>query len=94
MGFLNENMTWFFCVFWTTAVRFALNCGLFQEFWNCYSLQLAFSIAESGQSSQHSNILAGLRWPTVERQSFFGLFYSIRRTNLETAILWTLPLSC
>ena len=32
---------------------------------------MAFSIAEGGQSSQHSNILAGLRWPTVERQRFW-----------------------
>ena len=74
MGFFNENMTWFFCVFRTTAVRFVLNCGLFQEFWDCYSFQLAFSTAEGGQSSQHSNILAGLRWPTVERQSFLAYF--------------------
>ena len=70
MGFFNENMTWFFCVFRTIAVRSVLNCGLFQEFWDCYS----FSIAEGGQSSQHSNILAGLRWPTVERQSFLAYF--------------------
>ena len=32
MGFLNETMTRVFCVFWTIAVRFVLNCGLFQEF--------------------------------------------------------------
>ena len=67
MGFFNENMTGFFCVFRTIAVRFVLNCGLFQEFWDRYSFSLAFSIAEGGQSSQHSNILAGLRWPAVER---------------------------
>ena len=48
-----------------------LNCGLSQEFWDCNCFQLAFSIAEGGQSLQHSNIFAGLRWPTVERQSFF-----------------------
>ena len=28
---------------------------------------VAFLIAEGGQRSQHSNILAGLRLPTVER---------------------------
>ena len=31
-------------------------------------------MAEGGQSLQHSNILAGLRWPTVERQSFLAYF--------------------
>ena len=30
---------------------------------------LAFSKAQGGQSSQHCNIFAGLRWPIVERQS-------------------------
>ena len=80
MGFFNENMTWvFFCVFQTIAVRFVLNCGLFLEFWDCYSFQLAFSIAEGGQSSQRSNILAGLRWPTVERQSFLAYFIQYGR---------------
>ena len=72
-------MTWFFYVFWTTAVRFVLNCGLFQEFLDCYSFQLAFSVAEGGQSSQHSNILAGLRWPTVEKQSFLAYFIQYGR---------------
>ena len=82
----------FFCVFRTIAIRFVLNCGLSQEFWDCNCFWLAFSIAEGGQSLQRSNIFAGLRWPTVERQSFFGLFYSIRKTNVETATLKTLSL--
>ena len=79
MGFLMKILLGFFCVFLTIAVSFVLNCGLFQEFWDCYSFQLAFSIAEGGQSSQHSNILAGLRWPTVERQSFLAYFIQYGR---------------
>ena len=79
MGFFNENMTWFFCVFRTIAVRFVFNCGIFQEFWDCYRFWLAFSIAEGGQCSQHSNILAGLRWPTVERQSYLAYFIQYGR---------------
>ena len=31
-------------------------------------------MAGTGQSSQRSNIFAGLRWPTVERQSFLAYF--------------------
>ena len=79
MGFLNENITWFFCVFRTIAVRFVLNCGLFREFLDCYSSYLAFSMVEGAQSLQHSNILAGLRWPTVERQSFLAYFIQYGR---------------
>ena len=94
MGFFNENITWaFFVYFGQFAITFVLNCRLFQEFWDCYRFKLAFSIAGGGQSSQRSNIFAGLRWPNVERQRFFGLFYSIRKTNVETATLKTLSLS-
>ena len=75
MGFSNENMTWFFfSVFRTTAIRFVLNCGLFQEFLGLLQFLVDFSIAEGGQSSQRSNILAGFRWPTVERKSFLAYF--------------------
>ena len=42
-------------------------------------LVYSFSIAEGGQSSQHSNIFAGLRWPTVESQSFLAYFIQYRR---------------
>ena len=74
MGFLMKISLGLFCVFWTIAIRFVLNCGLFQEFWDYYRFQLAFSIAEGGQSSQRSHIFAGLRWPTDERQSFVAYF--------------------
>ena len=93
MGFLNQNITWAFCVFRAIAIRFVLNCGLSQEFWDCDRFQLAFSIAEGGQSLQRSNILAGLRWPTVEKQSFLAYLYSIRKTNVETATFKTLSFS-
>ena len=57
------------------------------------SLSLAFSIAEGGQSSQCSNIFAGLRWPTDESQGFLAYFIQIRKTNVETVTLQTLSLS-
>ena len=81
MGFLNENITWAFCVFRTIAIRFVLNCGLSQEFWDCncfFWLLLAFSTAEGGQSLQRSNIFAGLRWPTVETQSFWLILFNTK----------------
>ena len=79
MGFLNEISLGPFCVFRTVAIRFVLNCGLFQEFWDCDRVYLAFSITEGGQSSQRSDIFAGLRWPTVERQSFLAYFIQFGR---------------
>ena len=36
-------------------------------------------VPPGGQSSQHSNVLAGLRWPTVERQSFLAYFIQYGR---------------
>ena len=57
-------------------VGFSKNFGIVIVF---RSFQLAFSTAEGGQSSQHSNILAGLRWPTVERQSFLAYFIQYGR---------------
>ena len=63
-----------FCVFRTIAIRFVVNCGLFQEFWDYYRFQLAFSIAEDGQSPQRSNVFVDLRWPTVENQNFLAYF--------------------
>ena len=34
--FLMKISLGLFCVFRTIAIRFVLNCGLFQEFWDCY----------------------------------------------------------
>ena len=75
MGFFNENMTWFFFVYFGQLLSgLSLIVGFFKNFGIVIVFRWFFSIAEGGQSSQHSNILAGLRWPTVERQRFFGLF--------------------
>ena len=35
-AFLMKISLGLFCVFRTIAIRFVLNCGLFQEFWDCY----------------------------------------------------------
>ena len=74
MGFLNENITWPFLCISDNCYQVVLNCGLSQEFWDCDCFQLAFSIAEGGQSLQRSNFSPVLRWPTVERQSFLAYF--------------------
>ena len=58
----------------------SLIVGFFKNFGTVIVFScMAFSIAEGGQSSQHSNILAGLRWPTVERQSFLAYFIQYGR---------------
>ena len=49
----------------------SLIVGFFKNFEIVIVFSRLFSKTEGGQSSQHSNILAGLRWPTVERQSFW-----------------------
>ena len=72
MGFLSEHIIWAFFVYFGQLLS-GLSLTV-QEFWDCYYFQLAFSIAEGGQSSQHSNIFSGLRWPTVESQSFLAYF--------------------
>ena len=53
--------------------------SLIVGFFKNFGIVIVFSIAEGGQSSQHSNIFAGLRW-----SQFFGLLYSIQKTNVET----------
>ena len=80
MGFFNENMTWFFFVYLGQLLSgLSLIVGFFKNFGIVIVFSWLFAIAEGGQSSQHSNILAGLRWPTVERQSFLAYFIQYGR---------------
>ena len=79
MGFFNENMSWFFVYFGQLLSGLSLTVGFFKNFGIVIVFSWLFSIAKGGQSSQHSNILAGLRWPTVERQSFLAYFIQYGR---------------
>ena len=41
------------------------------------SFLVSFSVAQGGQSSKHCNIIAGLRWHTVERQNLWLLSFNM-----------------
>ena len=51
--------------------------SLIVGFFKNFGTVIVFSLG--GQSSQHSNILAGLRWSTVERQRFLAYFIQYGR---------------
>ena len=67
MGFFNENNNCFFVYFRQLLSGLSLIVDFFKYFGIVIVFSWLFLIAEGGQSSQHSNILASLRWPTVER---------------------------
>ena len=84
MGFFNENMTCFFCVFRTIAVRFVLNCVLLSRILGL--LQFLVSFFNSWRWTKLTTLQYSCWFEMAYcwKAKFFGLFYSIRKTNLQS----------
>ena len=82
MSFLNKKYhLGFFVYLGQLLSRLSLIVGFFKNFGIVIVFSWLFQQLkpEGGQSSQHSNIFAGLRWPTVESPSFLAYFIQYRR---------------
>ena len=87
MGCLNENITWAFCVFRTIAIRLVLNCGLFSRILGLLSFLVGFFNSWRWTKLAMLQYFCWFEMAYCCKSKFFCLFYSIRKTNVETATL-------
>ena len=70
MGFSWMKMTvWLILQFWETCRQVCLLLWAFQDFLVFSHYQLAFSDGKEGHTSQHPNVLFGLRRPSIRTES-------------------------